>query len=293
MTDNGTLIGGGVPAQAKTRREIYSDYLLSPHWARLRIKAFRIAGQKCEASCGGRCTVGHHLIYRDPLEKCTVSDIMALCWDCHNKFHKWMDSIGKRERHFSRRETALSIQKLNEMDSQSRDRPTKKSGKEKKHGRTTNRSLFKEQEIIRALNSKSGKRSDLAHTLKVLLHHATVEQLREIHPLVVSVIGKNSKIPSQTEPITSVEIPIPYKKDEEKGSEGWIKARLHKLFSRYKELRQTNDYLSSIKQLIRENELISMKHLGRTREEKEILHEFQTAWLHRQIPNLDAGNIPF
>lgn len=71
----------------KTRKEIYEEYLATPHWAQLRQETFKAHGHCC-AACGRFATVqAHHLRYRDNLTDCTPEDMMPLCDSCHTKLH--------------------------------------------------------------------------------------------------------------------------------------------------------------------------------------------------------------
>lgn len=71
-----------------TRKEIYLSYLESEHWSNLRNECFRRANVRCE-SCNGKIRlVGHHMVYRNPLELGVPEEIMCLCSDCHNFLHR-------------------------------------------------------------------------------------------------------------------------------------------------------------------------------------------------------------
>ena len=72
----------------KSRREIYADYLLTPHWAQLKEETFKAHGHSCHA-CGTLDKLdAHHLVYRENLEDCTTEDMLPLCRSCHQKLHK-------------------------------------------------------------------------------------------------------------------------------------------------------------------------------------------------------------
>lgn len=92
-----------------TYRQRYEAYLLGEHWAILRRGAIDRAGRRCEA-CGARkALVGHHLIYRAPLESCALDDIMCLCAGCHGRWHKQLEESGERLCDKSRADTAFFL----------------------------------------------------------------------------------------------------------------------------------------------------------------------------------------
>lgn len=91
----------------------YLKYLESDHWAELRKSALTRAQHQCEACCGRRLTLhGHHMIYRNPLESCTVEDIMAMCEKCHDVFHQWLTSERRYVGQFTRKQTIDIVQEL-------------------------------------------------------------------------------------------------------------------------------------------------------------------------------------
>ncbi len=72
----------------RSRKEIYSEYLLTPHWAQLKEETFKAHGHSCHA-CGSIDRVdAHHLVYRENLSDCTTEDMLPLCRSCHEKLHK-------------------------------------------------------------------------------------------------------------------------------------------------------------------------------------------------------------
>ena len=74
----------------KESRRNYNDYLKSEEWKQLRELAFKKYGKIC-SNCstfeGIFCV--HHLRYRN-LHDVTLEDLMILCEDCHNEFHRLM-----------------------------------------------------------------------------------------------------------------------------------------------------------------------------------------------------------
>ncbi len=67
------------------RRDNYQAYLKSDEWKAKRNEVMRMAGYKCR-KCGARATQVHHETYaRIYNEKLT--DLTALCSDCHRKIH--------------------------------------------------------------------------------------------------------------------------------------------------------------------------------------------------------------
>ncbi len=93
----------------KKPSNIYLEYLDSDHWRLLRREAFDSANRRCEACRVTGALVGHHLRYRDPLEKCTKEDIMALCSTCHDSWHRWLDVNKLKVSDFDRASTYGAI----------------------------------------------------------------------------------------------------------------------------------------------------------------------------------------
>lgn len=70
-----------------TTKQWYSTYLQSEHWRELRARAFQILGRIC-AHCGNTKQLeAHHIRYRNPIQSCTVSDLVILCHACHKRQH--------------------------------------------------------------------------------------------------------------------------------------------------------------------------------------------------------------
>lgn len=80
------------------RKSAYYRYLESREWRQLRQQAFKRDGYKC-THCGSsknlRC---HHLRYRKNLLLCTVDDLITLCNECHEAWHRKHDRNRKRNR---------------------------------------------------------------------------------------------------------------------------------------------------------------------------------------------------
>lgn len=68
--------------------EEYEKYLQGEHWVKLRSELFQKTGRVCKACGSNKQIQAHHLIYREPLESCTVEDLMPLCDCCHTLLHK-------------------------------------------------------------------------------------------------------------------------------------------------------------------------------------------------------------
>lgn len=70
-----------------TRREKYIAYLKTPHWKDLRNEKFKHNGhENCEV-CSSHTRISVHHVYYKNLTDCTVHDLVALCWQCHEIFH--------------------------------------------------------------------------------------------------------------------------------------------------------------------------------------------------------------
>ncbi len=70
----------------KTGKEWYKEYLKTNHWQRVRKKALKRAGYKCQV-CGYKQNLEvHHNTYKNIwCEK--PEDVVVLCWKCHKTFH--------------------------------------------------------------------------------------------------------------------------------------------------------------------------------------------------------------
>lgn len=90
----------------------YLDYLASDHWVAMRRRVTAAAEGRCEACADERKLVGHHLIYRTPLESCVDDDIMCLCETCHNAFHRWLQAVNRKESDYGRAQTRTVILRL-------------------------------------------------------------------------------------------------------------------------------------------------------------------------------------
>lgn len=72
----------------------YREYLSSPLWSEIRLKALNAAGWKCE-SCGEPANQVHHLIYHKAvLIGKNMSALKALCRGCHSMVE--FDNEGKK-----------------------------------------------------------------------------------------------------------------------------------------------------------------------------------------------------
>lgn len=81
--------------------EAYSAYLESDHWKALRLWKIKESGRICRAC---RCTkniVVHHMLYRPNLEDAKLSDLLVLCRDCHDSFHRYLRAGTKRLQDFT------------------------------------------------------------------------------------------------------------------------------------------------------------------------------------------------
>jgi len=86
------------------RRQLYADewwrqyhhYLRSPHWADVRGRVLRRAGNFCEGCGTNRATQVHHLRYpprclpgdRTWIEQQKLFDLRAVCDRCHDEIHR-------------------------------------------------------------------------------------------------------------------------------------------------------------------------------------------------------------
>ena len=67
----------------------YSDYLQTDYWQELAKECKRLAGHKCQLCSSKEKLRAHHRSYEnrgDP--KNEIKDLVCLCADCHERFHK-------------------------------------------------------------------------------------------------------------------------------------------------------------------------------------------------------------
>lgn len=95
----------------KAARERYAEYLQSDHWKALRIKALNASGSQCECCLHKHGLEIHHIHYRN-LTDCEVSDLMVLCFRCHEFAHQAFELARKRPMDFSRLQTIQAIQRF-------------------------------------------------------------------------------------------------------------------------------------------------------------------------------------
>lgn len=68
-------------------RANYKQYLKSPKWKALKQAKFEESGRVCEVCSSEEEIIAHHLRYRRRLT-CKLSDLMVLCTNCHDTFHR-------------------------------------------------------------------------------------------------------------------------------------------------------------------------------------------------------------
>lgn len=79
-----------------TRYEQYNQYLQSDHWQNLRMAKLEMVKRTCE-HCGATGSLDcHHIRYRD-LYDVQLSDLAALCRDCHEWLHSGIRKTGPAE----------------------------------------------------------------------------------------------------------------------------------------------------------------------------------------------------
>lgn len=69
-----------------TKKQIYEDYLLTPHWKNLREEKFKQVGKACQVCPSKQIIHVHHIRYKNLID-CTVDDVLPLCEVCHNDLH--------------------------------------------------------------------------------------------------------------------------------------------------------------------------------------------------------------
>lgn len=64
----------------------YQEYLNSPHWKEIRLKALRRAGNRCQLCSSTNNLNVHHNTYKNKGHE-DLNDLVVLCRKCHSKFH--------------------------------------------------------------------------------------------------------------------------------------------------------------------------------------------------------------
>lgn len=91
------------------RRRIYFKYLESAHWKSLRQQAWKRDDYKCTCCGSPNNLQGHHVKYRNPLERCTVDDIQTLCQKCHDALHRAKAKERKDNRKERRKRSMIDV----------------------------------------------------------------------------------------------------------------------------------------------------------------------------------------
>ena len=67
-------------------KEEYKEYLNSPHWKEIRLKALDRAGNRCQLCSSIDNLNVHHNTYKNRGNE-DLKDLVVLCRECHSKFH--------------------------------------------------------------------------------------------------------------------------------------------------------------------------------------------------------------
>lgn len=87
------LLGPLPRPRTLSRKERYHEYLRSPMWKKRRTAAVKRAGNACQlCNSNGKLHVHHRTYERVGNEK--AADLIALCADCHAKFHDKLPAVG-------------------------------------------------------------------------------------------------------------------------------------------------------------------------------------------------------
>lgn len=73
------------PPQTSDR---YAAYFATDHWRDLKKRVFERWGEICLNCSADHGIEGHHIRYRSDLRDCTVEDVIPLCHDCHEHYHR-------------------------------------------------------------------------------------------------------------------------------------------------------------------------------------------------------------
>lgn len=87
----------------------HQEYLKTEHWTELRKQCINRSNRICEACRSTKHLEGHHLRYREPLESCTIDDVMTLCRRCHGFWHEQIKANGQKLEDFTRETTVSGL----------------------------------------------------------------------------------------------------------------------------------------------------------------------------------------
>ena len=87
----------------QTRQRNYKSYLGSPRWKEKRDIIMKKSGGKCRV-CGAPATEVHHVNYQRRGKE-RLTDLTALCRDCHQLYHAKLEEKKKREASKPRKNT--------------------------------------------------------------------------------------------------------------------------------------------------------------------------------------------
>ena len=79
----------------QTRQRNYKSYLGSPRWKAKRDNIMKTSGGKCRV-CGAPATEVHHVNYQRRGKE-RLTDLTALCRECHELYHEKLQEKKKRE----------------------------------------------------------------------------------------------------------------------------------------------------------------------------------------------------
>lgn len=96
-------------------KQDHAEYLKSDHWQDLRLRALARAGSQCEACKCSNDLQGHHTRYEQDFRKCTIDDVMCLCRDCHDIFHRYLKTNNRPLSQFSRQGTIETLAWINKQ----------------------------------------------------------------------------------------------------------------------------------------------------------------------------------
>jgi 5-methylcytosine-specific restriction endonuclease McrA len=80
---------------SERRYSKYQEYLRSPEWAAIRAKVIKRAGGVCEGCLDRPATQAHHLHYQTLFREFCF-DLVAVCSECHERYHKIEDETRGR-----------------------------------------------------------------------------------------------------------------------------------------------------------------------------------------------------
>lgn len=166
------------------RFTLYKGYMQGESWKTLRRKLMVARNWTCESCQATKNLVGHHMVYRTPLEAGTLDDLMCLCSDCHDILHRGCKTSEDVPEH--REYTVALIAILREKEKASGRIPKKKQAQTsptKESVMSSNLGVLRSKyRKATATKKKTFRRSQILETIKTLQALYDSTETLVLHP---------------------------------------------------------------------------------------------------------------